>query len=199
MDIEHIILAFSYLGIGGLMVLNGFISFPSSQILYILCGYFISTGFLSFLPTTLIGTLGNTLGNIILYEVVRRHGLGYLERFRIFRHQDIEKVEIVFRRKGPWFLFVAKLLPAIKVFAPIPPAIGKMRRDIFIPIIFFSSLLWSWIFLAIGYFFGRGAQLWKSYGVALVVIAAVVLYTFYRYLNSPEIIRELEEEKPNDR
>lgn len=193
-DLEHVILAFSYLGIGGLMILNGFISFPSSQILYILCGYFISTGFLAIAPTTLVGTIGNTIGNIILYEVVRRHGVGYLERFHIFRRNDMKKVEIAFRKKGPWFLFLAKLLPAIKVFAPIPPAIGKMHRGVFIPIIFFSSLIWSWIFLAIGYFFGKGAQTWKSYGVILMVIAVIVLYIFYRYLNSPEVIRELEKE-----
>ena len=115
-DIESIIVASSYLGIFLLMIANGSISFPSSQILYIIVGYFVSIGTLSFFPSSLVGALGNAIGNIILYEIVRRRGIHYLKKFQIFREQDVKKVEIVFRKRGLWFLFVWKLLPAIKVY-----------------------------------------------------------------------------------
>lgn len=189
MDIEQIILGGSYVAIFGLMVANGFFSFPSSQVLYIIVGYFIGTGYLAPLPASLVGAIGNTVGNIVLYEAVRVHGVHYLERFRVFRAEDIRKVEVVFRKKGLWFLFIGKLLPAIKVFVPIPAGIGRVHRGAFAGIMFVASWIWSFIFIAIGYFFGKGAELWKSYGIILFVVAAVVIFLFYRYMNSATVIR----------
>ncbi|MDO8521002.1 MAG: DedA family protein [bacterium] len=192
MDIEAIILGGSYLGIFALMTANGFIAFPSSQVLYIIVGYFIGTGYLALLPASLVGAVGNTAGNILLYEVVRAYGVRYVERFKIFRTEDIRKVEIVFQKKGLWFLFVGKLLPAIKVFVPIPAGVGKVHRGAFAGIMFAASWLWSFIFIAIGYFFGKGAGLWKSYGIILMIVAGIVVFLFYRYMNSAAILKELE-------
>ena len=195
-DIESIIIASSYLGIFLLMIANGSISFPSSQILYIIVGYFVSVGTLSFFPSSLVGALGNAIGNIILYEIVRRRGIHYLKKFQVFREQDVKKVEIVFRKRGLWFLFVGKLLPAIKVFVPIPAAMGKTHRGVFAAIMFVASWLWSLIFIAIGYTFGKSTEVWKSYGVILFIIATIILFVFYRILNSKEVLREMELASP---
>ena len=196
MDIESVIIVSSYLGIFLLMTLNGAVTFPSSQILYIIVGYFISIGSLSLFPASLVGAIGNTIGNIILYELVRRHGIHYLKKFQVFREQDIKKVEIVFRKRGLWFLFVGKLLPAIKVFVPIPAAMGKTHRGVFAVIMFVASWLWSLIFIAIGYTFGKSTEIWKSYGVILFIIATIIIFVFYRMLNSKEVLRELEHVLP---
>ena len=194
MDIESIILGSSYLGIFLLMVANGFFSFPSSQILYIVVGYFIGIGTLSLLPASLAGALGNTLGNMFLYEAVRKYGVKYIAKFHIFRPEDIKKVEIVFRKKGLWFLFAGKLLPAIKVFIPIPAALGKVHRGIFAVLMFSASWIWSFMFIAIGYFFGKSPEVWKSYGVILIFVAAVVMFLFYRTLNSKAVLKEVAED-----
>ncbi len=191
MDIESIILGFSYAGIFLLMVANGLLSFPSSQILYILVGYFVGTGYLALFPASLIGAFGNTIGNILLYEVVRAKGIDFVERFQMFRKSDLKRVEIVFRKKGLWFLFVGKLLPAIKVFIPIPAGLTKVHRGAFALIMFSASWIWALGFISIGYFFGKGAELWKSYGILLMIIAGIVMYLFYRILNSPSVTKEL--------
>ncbi|OGZ06641.1 MAG: hypothetical protein A3C93_00100 [Candidatus Lloydbacteria bacterium RIFCSPHIGHO2_02_FULL_54_17] len=191
MDIESIIRVSSYGGIFLLMLANGFISFPSSQILYIIVGYFVSTGYLALLPASLVGALGNTGGNILLYEAVRAHGIRYIERFKIFRPEDVRKVEVVFKKKGLWFLFIGKLLPAIKVFVPIPAGVGRVHRGAFAGIMFVASWFWSFIFIAIGYFFGKGAEMWRSYGIVLMIVAFTVVFLFYRYMNSRAITDEL--------
>lgn len=191
MDTEAIILGFSYIGIFGLMVANGLLSFPSSQILYILVGYFVSTGYLGLIPASLAGALGNTVGNVLLYEVVRARGVHYIEKFGVFRKADIKRVEIVFRQKGLWFLFVGKLLPAIKVFIPIPAALGRVHRGAFAALMLLASWFWSIMFISIGYFFGKSTEVWKSYGVILALVAFVILFLFYRLLNSKEVTAEL--------
>lgn len=199
MGIEQIVVGGSYAGVFALMIANGFIAFPSSQVLYIVVGYFIGTGYLALFPASFAGALGNTVGNILLYEAVRAHGERYLERFKIFRTTDIRKVEIAFQKRGLWFLFVGKLLPAIKVFVPIPAGIGKVHRGVFAGIMFVASFFWSLIFIAIGYFFGKSTELWKSYGIILMIVAGIVVFLFYRYMNSATILKELDgEAAPTD-
>ena len=193
-DVETIITTWSYVGIFVLMAANGFFSIPSSQILYIVVGYFIGTGSLSLIPATLVGALGNTIGNILMYEAVRKYGVKYVSKFQLFRAQDIKKVEVLFRKKGLWFLFVGKLLPAIKVFIPIPAALGKVHRGAFAALMFFASWIWSFIFIAIGYFFGKSAGVWKSYGLILIVVAAIIMFLFYRALNSKDVLKEVAED-----
>lgn len=196
MDIEAIIVGFSYVGIFALMVANGFLSFPSSQILYILVGYFVGTGYLALIPASFIGALGNTVGNIFLYEAIRARGIHYIEKFSIFKKSDIRRVEIIFRKKGLWFLFVGKLLPAIKVFIPIPAALARVHRGVFAFLMFSASWIWSMGFISIGYFFGKNAGVWKSYGIILMLVAFIIIFLFYRMMNSPEITAELLKELP---
>lgn len=193
MDIESVILASSYLGIFLLMTLNGFASFPSSQVLYILVGYFISTGYLALLPASLVGALGNTVGNIALYEVARRYGIGALQRLRFYREEEVRKIEAVFRKKGVWFIFIGKLLPAIKVFMPVVAGLGKLRRDAFVLIIISSSYIWALGFISIGYIFGRSTEVFKTYAFILLLVAGTVVYLFWRYLNSTEILRAMKD------
>lgn len=190
--IEDIILSSSYLGVFFLMIANGFISFPSSQILYIIVGYFVSIGTLNLIVVSFLGTLGNTIGNIILYELSRSRGIAYITRFKIFPEKEVKKIEIAFNRKGAWFLFIGKLLPAIKVFVPIPAGVAKMHRGLYLLIIFAASYIWALVFIGIGYYFGKSKDVFGKYSVALSIVAFIVLYGFYKYMNSKEVIEEVE-------
>lgn len=190
--IETLIQGGSYFAIFLLMIANGAVSFPSSQVLYIVTGYFIARGDLALGLVALVGAAGNTVGNIILYELARRHGRTFIERMKIFPTRELAKVEKAFQKKGVWFIFIGKLLPAIKVFVPIPAGLGKMSRPLFATLMFVASFIWSLAFISIGYFFGKSTNLFGSYAVVLVIIAAVVLLLFYRYINSEEIVREIE-------
>ncbi len=200
LSIEQIIMSLSYFGIFLLMITNGVVSFPSSQVLYIITGYFIFTGDLSLPLVVLVGALGNTIGNIILYEVVRRKGVGYIEIIAIKLYQipkekferNLAKVQIAFSKKGAWFVFIGKLIPALKVFVPIPAGLAKMNRGVYSSIIFITSTIWTFPFIAIGYYFGKSSDLFGKYAIGLIIIALVVVSLLYRYLNSEEIVSEIE-------
>jgi membrane protein DedA with SNARE-associated domain len=192
MDTETIITSFNYVGIFILMISNGFISFPSSQILYIIAGYFVFTGMLSLPLVVIAGALGNTVGNIILYEIARRKGLHYLTKFQIFREREIKKVQIAFQKKGVWFLAVGKLIPALKVFIPIPAGLSKMNRVLYVPIILITSIIWTFPFLGIGYYFGKSSHVFGKYAAIMAPIAFIVAAIFYRFMNSEEVVGEVE-------
>lgn len=190
--IETLIQGGSYLAIFSLMIANGAVSFPSSQVLYIIAGYFIARGDLTLFFVALVGALGNTIGNIILYELARKHGRAFIERMKIFPLRELAKVETAFQKKGAWFIFIGKLLPAIKVFVPIPAGLGKMSRPLFASLMFTASFIWSMVFISIGYFFGKSSDLFGRYAIILVIVAVIVILLFYRYINSEEITREIE-------
>lgn len=192
-SLESIILALSYGGIFLLMISNGAVSFPSSQVLYILVGYFIGQGILSLPFALLAGAIGNTIGCIILYELARYRGRAFIERLKLFPPEHIRRVETAFKKKGVWFVFVGKLLPAIKVFVPIPAGLGRMHRGLFATIMFVTSALWGLGFIAIGFVFGKSSQVFGSYALILLVVAIIVVTLFYRYLQSDEITNDLED------
>lgn len=192
LSIEQIITTLGYIGIFSLMIINGIASFPSSQILYIISGYFIFTGDLNLILAAIAGALGNTIGNIVLYKIVEKKGLHYITKFSIFRESDIKKVQIVFRKKGSWFLFFGKLVPALKVLMPVVAAVGKMRFRLYVPIIFISSTVWALFFIGIGYFFGKNIDFFGRYALILIFVAFLLLSVFYKYMNSKSILDELE-------
>lgn len=195
MTIEEIILTFTYLGIFFLMTTNGAISFPSSQILYIICGYFIFTGDLSLSFVLLVGAVGNTLGNYMLYEVARTKGLEYVLKWKLFPEVAIAKAQKAFEKRGPLFLFLGKILPALKTIIPIPAGIAKMNRALFIVIVFVSSTLWAAIFIALGYFFGKSNDVYGVYVPFLFIVALIVIFIFYKFMNSEEIAKEMKNKK----
>lgn len=190
--LEQIIESLGYIGIFGLMAANGMFSFPSSQILYIVAGYLVGTGVLGFIPATIAGTLGNTLGNYILYSLSKKHGLPYILKLTLLPEREIEKVQAVFRKRGVWFVVVGKLLPAIKVFIPIVAGIGKMSQKIFIPIILATSYIWSCAFITIGYIFGKQTDFFGQYTLILFIVAFIIVGSFYKYMNSASVLKEVE-------
>jgi membrane protein DedA with SNARE-associated domain len=197
MGVEELILTFSYFAIILLMTSNGFVTFPSSQLLYIVAGYFVSTGNLSFALVILFGALGHSMGNFILYEVSRRKGVKYALKFfkYMFPVDDgsklIKQIDIAFRKKGIFFLFVGKLVNPIKIFIPIPAGISKMNRVLFLLIVFITSAIWATIFTSIGFYFGKSFENFTIYGVVMLAIFLSVTYYFYKYINSDEILKEL--------
>ena len=194
-QIEQIIILGGYLGIFGLMITNGLFSFPSSQILYIVSGYFIFTGSLNIFLVSIAGALGNTIGNTILFYLTREKGLEYITKLTLLPLSEIKKVQAVFAKRGAWFVFVGKLLPAIKVFMPIVAGIGKMKTSVFVPIILLSSYIWSIIFIALGFYFGKSTDFFGKYAIVLAILALVLITLFFKYMNSNSVLKEIGNEK----
>ncbi len=197
MGLEEIIITFTYFGILFLMTLNGFISFPSSQLVYIIAGYFAFTSDLNLLYIILIGALGQTIGNLILYEVARKKGVKYSIKFiQIFfpmldSEKEVRKLQIAFNKRQKTLLFIGKLANPSKIFIPIPAGIAKMNRAIFLIITYITSSLWALGFALIGYYFGKSFKNFGFIGIGLLIAFILVMIYFYRLMNSDEVMKEL--------
>lgn len=196
MTLETILINLGYSAVFFLMILNGITNIPSSQILYLICGWLIFKGTLLFWPVLILGAIGNSIGNCILYEICRRHGkkviLNWIPRFS---EKEFQKLEAIFKKHGYWFIFVGKLLPALKTLLPILCGFGRVSRVLYNIIIIITSFIWAAIFLILGYYFGKGFD-YGVYGIVLVIIAILLMYFAYKYYQNFSYIIDKKELKP---
>lgn len=183
-SIETILTSLGYFGIFSLMIANGVVSFPSSQVLYIIVGYFVGTGALTLAPALILGAFGNTIGNIFLYELVRAKGVRVVQKmFAIpLKEKTLSNLERVFKKRGLVFLFIGKLIPAIKVFVPIVGGISRTPRILFTSLIFIASLIWAFAFISIGFIFGKGSDVFGRGAVIVILIAIIFSIFFFWFL-----------------
>lgn len=181
MNIHDLITHFSYIAIFLLMIANGAVNFPSSQFLYIICGYFVSTGSLLFLPTVVIGALGNTLGNIITFLLIKKYEKPLARKILMLDEKAFTKIHSAlhgtFTRRGMWWIFLGKLIPSVKAFIPIIAGLANTGTKLTSFIFLIASMLWATALTYIGYYFGEHVTLTSistvSLGIAIVVIMIV--------------------------
>ena len=161
-----------------LLVLNGIISFPSSQIIYLIAGVLVARGNLEAVPLIISGGLGNSLGNLIAYGLVYRYGESAVEKIFFASHTHVKSFQAKVQHHGVWLLFVGKLTPSIKVIVPAVAGLAKIRPHIAMIIFTVTSLLWASLFVSLGYFFGEHFTL-KNYSLVMGAIGIVVALYFY--------------------
>ncbi len=189
-DLHSLITTFSYLAIFILMLTNGAVNFPSSQFLYIICGYFISTGSLLFIPTVVAGALGNTFGNIITFLLVKKYDKPFARKLLMMDEKTFTKIHSAlhdtFTHRGMWWIFFGKLIPSVKAFIPIVAGLANTTIKLTSCIFLFASTIWAIGITSIGYFFGEHISLTSLGSVSLLVGVVVIFFvykTFYKKLS----------------
>ena len=183
LDLHSIITNFSYLAIFILMTTNGAVNFPSSQILYIICGYFISTSSLLFIPTIIVGALGNALGNTITFLLIKKYDKPLAQKILMMDAATFTKVHgalhATFTRRGMWYIFIGKLIPSVKAFIPIIAGLAYTKTRLTATIFLLASLIWATALTSIGYYFGEHVTL-KSISAVSLTIAVIVVFFVYK-------------------
>jgi membrane protein DedA with SNARE-associated domain len=165
------------------MLTNGVINFPSSQFLYVICGYFISTGSLLFIPTILAGALGNTLGNIITFLLIKKYDKPLARKLLMLDEATFTKIHsalhVTFSKKGIWYIFIGKLIPSVKAFIPIIAGLANTKTKITSFVFLISSLIWATGVTSLGYFFGEHIS-FTSIGAVSFLIASILVFVIYK-------------------
>lgn len=186
MDFHNIISSFSYLAIFVLMLTNGITNLPSSQLLYIVCGYFISTGNLLFVPTIIVGALGNTIGNITTFLLVKKYEHSFARKLLLMDEKTFTKIHSAlhstFTHRGMWWIFLGKLTPSIKAFIPIVAGLANTKTKLTAFIFLTTSFIWAIAITSIGYFFGEQITL-KSFTAVSLLVGSVIIFIVYKNIS----------------
>ena len=186
MDLHGLISSGSYISIFLLMTANGIINFPSSQILYLIVGYFVSAGKLGFWQTVIAGTLGNTIGNIVAFLLIKKYEGPLARKLLMLPQEQFTKIHKAlhetFSEKGMWWLFVGKLTPSVKAFVPVVAGLAHTRTNLTVFIFLLASALWSTGIIYLGYAFGEHVTLSKFLTVSFI-IGAIVIFILYKKIS----------------
>jgi membrane-associated protein len=183
MDIHFLITTFSYVAIFVLMIGNGIINIPSSQILYLVVGYFIGNGTLLFLPALLAGVLGNTVGNVVTFLLVKKYDKAFAKKIVMLDEATFEKMHRAlsktFSKHGMWWILVGKCTPSVKAFIPILAGLAKTPTLLTSIIFFIASGVWATLIISIGFFFGEHASL-TSLGAVSLLVGGIIFFFIYK-------------------
>jgi membrane protein DedA with SNARE-associated domain len=153
-----------------LLLLNGLLSFPSSQILYLFLGYFFAQEKNILFFIALWGATGNAAGNIILHTISQKKGAPFIKKIYKNMDSEIEKILPLLKRRGYSYVFLGKLIPAVKVFIPLATSLLPFKKIPLFCTFFVSSFLWALGFLFVGAFIGENSSLPKIYTFITVLI-----------------------------
>lgn len=168
------------------MLLNGVANFPSSQLLYVVCGYFVSTGSLLFIPTVIAGALGNTIGNIITFLLVKKYEHSFARKLLMMDEPTFRKIHTVlhetFSRKGLWYIFIGKLTPSVKAFIPVVSGLANTETKITSSIFLVASIIWATAITSLGYFFGEQIT-WGAFTTVSLLIGGTIIFIVYKKIS----------------
>ncbi len=184
-DYHSILTSGSYAAIFILMITNGAVNFPSSQFLYVIAGYFVSTGSLMFIPTVIAGALGNTIGNIITFSLVKKYDKPLARKLLMVDEKTFNNIHnalhATFTKHGLWYIFIGKLIPSVKAFIPIVAGLADTKTKITSIIFLVASTIWAIMITSIGYFFGEHVSFKSITAVSLSIGAVVAFFAYKAY------------------
>jgi membrane protein DedA with SNARE-associated domain len=182
-DLHSLLNNFSYIAIFLLMTTNGIMNLPPSQFLYPIAGYLVSTNVLLFAPTVIAGALGNTLGNIITYLLVKKYDKPFARKLLMVDEVTFNKIHTAlhrtFARRGMWYIFIGKLTPSVKAFVPAVAGLASTEFRLTSFLFLIASFIWATGLVALGYFFGEHASI-SSLTIVSFLIAFIVIGLIYR-------------------
>lgn len=163
------------------LFLNGVISFPSSQIIYLGLGYFLAEKSYTYvLFAILFASLGNAIGNFVLYYIFFFKNETFKEKIAVYLKLDQDKIDSYIakaKNHSHLWVFLGKLVPSVKVFIPIIAALLKIRPFVAFFLFLLGSLVWACLLVSIGFYFGQSVSL-KTFYICLFVIYIVLFFVF---------------------
>ena len=149
-----------------------------SEIPLLLAGFFVSEARMDYLPAVVVSATGSLAGALILYVLGRTIGRALVLRWgRVLRisHDDIDRAEAWFHRRGESSVFFLRVVPLARTIISIPAGMLEMHPVRFSAYTFTGSLLWT--FAVIGAGWGLGARyedVIDGFGLASLAAASFI-------------------------
>lgn len=169
-----------YLGVFLILIVDNMgIPIPSEATLA-LAGNLAKTGTFNLVVVIILGTLAQTLGTYLAYLIGRYGGEPIIKKYGkyvLVSDHDYKKAEDWFAKRGPRAIFISRLIPVIRSYAGFAAGAFQMDLKAFLRDSFLGSLVWTILFVGLGYWLGDN---WKKYYgymhyLDYIVIALIVI------------------------
>ena len=189
---EHLIVSeitrHGYLAIFLLMVLeSACIPVPSEAVM--MFGGALSAGItvagvtshLNIFVVALLGALGNIVGAFIAYWVGRTGGRALVEKwgkYVLLRHQDLDKAEAYFNKRGEWAVLISRILPVVRTFISFPAGVAEMPQLKFAVFTLLGSIPWTFGLAYLGRVLAGNWQSVTKYFTPISIVFGVIIIAF---------------------
>ena len=175
-----------YLGIVITMALESLMIPIPSEIILPFGGYLAAAGKLSVFGVILAGTIGGTIGSMVLYYLADFLGKVFVKKWGKYIFISERHLEITnewFKKYGNFTVFTTRLLPIVRGIISIPAGMARMNIWSFTIYTFFGTLIWSSILTYLGFQLGLSNVGMHVVWITTFAIAgiAVVIYFISRF------------------
>ncbi len=175
-----------YAGIFLLMFLENVFPPIPSEVIMPLGGFLAEQGKLNFWIVVLLGTLGSTAGQLVLYYVGEAVGEERLKRWAdehghwmAVSVDEIERSKAWFDRHGGTAVLICRMVPALRSLISLPAGIVKMPILAFLGYTVIGSGLWTAALAHAGRLLGQNYEVVEQYlNPATYAILGILLGTY---------------------
>jgi len=181
-----------YLGIALLMAIESACIPLPSEIIMPFAGYLVSTGQFNLYLAATAGAIGCNLGSIVAYEVGKRGGRPFVERwgrYLLIGPDELDKADRFFDRFGPAAVLIGRLLPVIRTFIAFPAGVSRMKLVPFHVYTFVGSwpfcLALTWLGMTLGEKWDSDPRVKAAFHsadliIGIALVALIALYIWHR-------------------
>jgi membrane protein DedA with SNARE-associated domain len=172
---------------------------PSLPIL-LAAGALAGSGRFNFAGSILLSVFGCLMADSVWYALGRVRGIKILQLLcKISLEPDscVRRTQGLFAKQGASSLVFAKFVPGLGTVAPPLAGIFHMRPSRFLIFDTFGALLWSTLYVGLGYIFSGEIEriaehaLHLGSGLGVLVFGAMAGYIAYKFIARQRFLREL--------
>jgi len=203
-SVTNLIYNLGYFGIFTAALIETLFPIIPSELIFPLAGYVVqsqSLGVEQAIMFGLVGSLGSTLGAIIIYFFALKVGRKIvlkIGKYILITESKLEKSEVWFQKYGKWAVLLGRLAPGVRELISIPAGLSRMNFMEFTLFTFIGSFLWSVSLTMIGYYLGNA---WDEFSqesskafhiIALAIIISLVLIFLFKLYKKRKRIKQKE-------
>ena len=159
---------------------NACIPIPSELILGF-AGYLVFAGRMTFWGAFWYGMLGGVLGSWFAYEVGRRGGRAFVDRYGHYffiKRSHVDMAQHWFDRYGLKAVFFSRMLPVIRTFISLPAGFAHVDLKKFTVYTILGSMPWTALIIGAGMALGESWESLLEIGHELSLLFVVVCVLF---------------------
>jgi membrane protein DedA with SNARE-associated domain len=203
-SVTNLIYNLGYFGIFTAALIETLFPIIPSELIFPLAGYIVysqNLGIEQVIMFGFMGSLGSTLGAIIIYLIALKVGRRIvlkIGKYILISESKLEKSEAWFQKYGKVAVLLGRLAPGVRELISIPAGLSRMNFIEFTLFTFIGSFLWSLSLTMIGYYLGNA---WDEFSqesskafhiISLTIIISLVLIFIFKLYKKRKRIKEKE-------
>jgi membrane protein DedA with SNARE-associated domain len=171
-------------------------SFLEGESFLIAAGFLAKQGYLNLNLIIIVAMSGAYLGDVALYFLGRKKGEKIISKFPQIRIY-YPKAKKLFDRYGMWAIFITRYLYGLRFASAAFFGLMKMRARNFLPLAFFSCLIWSILIGNLGYMFGVSLEAligqvkhYEKIAVAVIISLGMTIWLIRKFIYNRKMTTE---------